>query len=253
MRAPWATTSTRRILDAYRWLITRYRPDDRIALFGFSRGAYTVRSLAGLIGRCGLLDPEDLEGAALEKRMEHLYWKGYRERTPGWSDGLRFLYDPANEDIPIRFVGVWDTVGALGVPDNLGFLRPGEVAKRTFHDLDLDPRIPTARHAVALDELRGPFFPSLWNADSAPDQSIRQVWFAGSHMDVGGGHVERGLADVTLAWMLDEVRERTDIALADLQGQISRTPSTSCTMTTATSSALASRSSWTTRSTRRRS
>jgi hypothetical protein len=214
-----------KIVDAYRWLVTRYRPDDRIALFGFSRGAYTVRSLAGMIGRCGLLDPEDVEGAALEKRIEHVYWKGYRERTPGWSDDLPFLYDAASEDIPIRFVGVWDTVGALGIPDNLGFLRPGEVAKRTFHDLDLDPRIPTGRHAVAIDEMRGPFFPTLWNEEhAAPDQRIRQVWFAGSHMDVGGGHAERGLADVTLAWMLDEVRERTDIALADPQGQIVPNP-----------------------------
>ncbi|MEJ2889207.1 DUF2235 domain-containing protein [Actinomycetospora aeridis] len=200
-----------RILEAYRWLATTYRPGDEIALFGFSRGAYTVRSLAGMVRWCGLLDTAGLDGPEITRRVARLYREGYRGRRahgPPLEGAL--AHRPEEPDVPITFVGVWDTVGALGIPDHLGWLEHGDPGRYTFHDVGLDPRIPHARHAVAVDERRGPFAPTLWS-DPAPGQDTAQVWFPGGHLDVGGGHEDRGLADVTLRWMLDEAERVTPL------------------------------------------
>lgn len=216
-----------RILEAYRWLIRYYRPGDEIALFGFSRGAYTVRSLGGMIGRCGLIDPSGLDAAAVDVLVHRAYVEGYREENPGWSNGVDLAYrpDPDDDAFPIRFIGVWDTVGALGIPANLEWLHPEEHDRYAFHNLKLDHRIPAARHAVALDEMRGPFSPTLWDpAALSPNQDVEQVWFAGSHMDVGGGHTDRGLADITLEWMLDETQKLTTIGLTAPGTQIAPDP-----------------------------
>jgi len=106
---------SRNVMDAYHWLTTRYEPGDRLALFGFSRGAYTARSLAGMIASCGLIDTTGLDDATIWRRIEHVYHRKYRqgrEADPRWRDGLTFRYDPADEQrIPVHFIGVWDTVG----------------------------------------------------------------------------------------------------------------------------------------------
>jgi hypothetical protein len=198
------------VMDAYHWLTTTYRPGDRIALFGFSRGAYTARSLAGLIAACGLIDTTCSDEDEVWRQIRHVYHRRYRLRRDadqGWRDALRFTYDPEQTDpIPVDFIGVWDTVGALGIPDNLGWLNLLDPARRhAFHDVRLNPAVRHGRHAVALDEQRGPFTPTLWS-DPAPNQDIKQVWFPGSHMDVGGGHPETGLSDGALKWMIDESR-----------------------------------------------
>jgi Uncharacterized alpha/beta hydrolase domain (DUF2235) len=199
---------SRSVRDAYGWLAESYRPGDRIALFGFSRGAYTVRSLAGMITACGLLDVSGTSADEAARLVEQVYRTRYRARDraePGWRRGLRFRFDPDDAaDIPVEFIGVWDTVGSLGIPDNLALVNLVDLPGRyRFHDVTLNPHIRHGRHAVALDESRGPFSPTLW-ADPAPGQDVRQVWFPGNHGDVGGGHRETGLSDGALVWMMRE-------------------------------------------------
>lgn len=198
---------SRNIKSAYAWLARTYQPGDAISLFGFSRGAYTVRSLAGMIAACGLLRfGPDLSPAERWARVDAAYDHGYRpgkDRNPQWSDGLDF-----HDLVSIRMIGVWDTVGSLGVPDSFGVLNLFDVESRhKFHDTTLSPMVEHARHAVAMDETRAQFTPTLW-ADPGYDEhsghSFKQVWFPGNHGDVGGGHLETGLSDAALRWMVSE-------------------------------------------------
>ena len=193
------------LLKSYRFLVDNYQPHDRISVFGFSRGAYLTRSLAGMIGTVGIIDRTALEGAALDAAVAAAYGryqthkaelKGERRaggdapRRPVTDEALPLAYDPDSPDIPVVLVGVWDTVGALGIPSYLGL--PDLLGSREryeFLDVVLDPRIPHARQAVSLDEMRGPFRPTLWDETAASAaQDIAQVWFPGDHCDVGGGH-----------------------------------------------------------------
>ncbi|WP_028922128.1 DUF2235 domain-containing protein [Pseudonocardia acaciae] len=189
------------IKSAYSWLATHYRDGDAICLFGFSRGAYTVRSLSGMLSACGLASfPEDMAPSERWHEIDRLYDKVYRPARgqPAQS--------PPYPPPPIRFLGVWDTVGALGIPDQLGLLNLLDIdGRHRFHNTTLSPQVEHARHAVALDEARGPFTPTLWTGigESRPG-TVRQVWFPGDHCDVGGGHRQTGLSDCALRWMIDE-------------------------------------------------
>ena len=190
------------IKSAYSWLATTYQSDDAICLFGFSRGAYTVRSLAGMLATCGLATTLASSSPADRwAEIDRLYDEVYRP-TRG-----RPAVNAPYPRVSIRFLGVWDTVGSLGIPDTLGVLNLFDVEDRhRFHDTRLNPLVEHARHAVALDETRGPFTPTLWTGGHAPgdDRSMRQVWFPGDHCDVGGGHLQTGLSDSALQWMIDE-------------------------------------------------
>lgn len=195
------------ILDAYQWLATTYQPGDTIALFGFSRGAYTARSLAGLITASGLIDIDELDASTAGQHVRRAYTH-YRAREDNrrWRAGLRFRFDPDNAPaMPVAFIGVWDTVGSLGIPNHLAGLNLLVPARRLEfrHNVTLSPHIKHARHALAMDERRRPFTPTLWE-DTAAGQDIEQRWFPGSHMDVGGGHLRTGLSDGALQWMADE-------------------------------------------------
>ncbi|MGI5466236.1 DUF2235 domain-containing protein [Streptomyces sp. CA-132043] len=180
------------ILDAYQWLVTAYRPGDAIALFGFSRGAYTARSLAGLITASGLIDIGGLDASTVGRHVRRAYVH-YRAREEGrrWRTGLRFGFDPDDAAaMPVDFIGVWDTVGSLGIPNYLAGINLLVPARRLEfrHNVRLNPHIKHARHAVAMDERRRPFTPTLWDNTAADhDQDIEQRFFPGSHMDVGGG------------------------------------------------------------------
>ncbi|HET9256389.1 MAG TPA: DUF2235 domain-containing protein [Pseudonocardiaceae bacterium] len=194
------------IKSGYSWLATNYQPGDAICLFGFSRGAYTVRSLAGMISTCGLATTLATELPATRwAEIDRLYDQMYRP-AEGRSGGRR-----PYPSVPIRLVGVWDTVGSLGIPDNLGVLNLFDVDDRhKFHNTELSSIITHARHAVALDERRGPFTPTLWTSETpepGTGRSIKQVWFPGDHCDVGGGHRETGLSDRALQWMVKEAIE----------------------------------------------
>jgi len=194
----------RNILSAWRWLCRTWQPEDRIFLFGFSRGAFTVRSLATVLTTCGLPALRELPDTGQWKLLEAAFQKGYRERkAPGdWLSAAKLLLEPAA--LRIHFLGVWDTVGALGIPDNLAILNLLDDRKRyAFHDTDLSTQVLQARHAVALDERRASFAPTLWTATER-HAGVKQVWFPGVHCDVGGGYAETGLSDGALAWMVAE-------------------------------------------------
>jgi len=202
---------TRNVLSAYRWLGSAYRDDpdggDHLFLYGFSRGAYTVRSLAGMIGQCGLLDLTGLDDGEVWRRVERAFKQGYRKGrdAAAWADaGWRFHGGGPGTTFPIHFIGVWDTVGALGIPDDLTLLNLLDDPKKyAFHATDLGDGVAHARHALALDEVRASFSPTLWT-EVAADRDVRQVWFPGVHADVGGGYPETGLSDCALQWMVEE-------------------------------------------------
>ncbi|KPU61987.1 hypothetical protein AN403_6148 [Pseudomonas fluorescens] len=195
------------IMSAYQKLCYCYQPGDAIFLFGFSRGAYTVRSLAGFIGRCGLLQIAGLPPAEVWARIQTLLTSGYRRKTEQRKDwtaqGWKF-HNKAGASIPIHFIGVWDTVGALGVPDDMALLNLLDNRERyTFHDTTLHPSVKRACHALAMDERRASFQPTLWS-QPPKDTQLKQIWFPGVHSDVGGGYQNCGLANGALMWMIDE-------------------------------------------------
>lgn len=199
----------RNIQSAYAWLCRNYQPGDAIYLFGFSRGAYTVRSLGGLTTRCGLLDLAGIADQEAWKRVEAVFRNGYRERKETREDwigrGWKFHQSaPGSHDIGIHLIGVWDTVGALGIPDHLGLLNLlDDPSKYKFHDTMLSDKVAHGRHAIALDEMRGAFQATLWTKVK-PGRDVKQVWFPGVHSDVGGGYRETGLSDGALKWMIEE-------------------------------------------------
>lgn len=205
------------IMSAYSWLCHNYQPGDRIYMYGFSRGAYTVRSLAGLVTNCGLLAPENAKGEETWARITRIFERGYRQRDissqaetiKDWKkDKWKFHHNgtPNQHKIPIHLVGVWDTVGALGIPNDLALLNLLDANDdHRFHDTNLNPLIINARHAVALDEIRASFQPTLWLDNGSENSSrLKQVWFPGVHCDVGGGYRETGLSDQALLWMIEE-------------------------------------------------
>jgi len=187
------------IMECYQFIFENYQAEDKIYLFGFSRGAYTVRSLSGFIHLFGILPksrPELIERAYAIYEIED-----HEERKQKADD---FLSRHHNHWCNIEFIGVWDTVGALGVPfkavdlvvDRIPFFR------HQFHDTALSPSVKHGCQALSLDDERLTFHPTVWDETKIQtDQQIEQVWFAGVHTDVGGGYAERGLADITLDWM----------------------------------------------------
>lgn len=187
------------IKDAYRYIVQNYEPGAAIFLFGFSRGAYTIRSLCGLINNCGILRRPD--AARIEQAFEH-YKKVGERWAPEGAAARRFRERHAHPSREIRFAGAWDTVGALGIPFSLLglFDRTDE-----FYDTKLGPNVRTARHALAIDERREDFEPTLWQSRAGLD--LEQVWFAGVHGDIGGGYEpdeqDRLTSDFPLAWMME--------------------------------------------------
>ena len=156
-------------------------------MFGFSRGAYTVRALAGMLYRCGLLQKGSVN---LVPYVSRIYHTGDPDNI---ASGFKQTY--CQECRP-HLIGVWDTVGSLG-----WFLG------RTFFDTKLNLDVTFGYHAVSIDERRRQFPVSLWNeAVTADRQSIEQVWFPGVHSDVGGSYAEAGLSDIALAWMLEKAQ-----------------------------------------------
>ncbi|MBK9386341.1 MAG: DUF2235 domain-containing protein [Planctomycetes bacterium] len=186
------------IFDAYRFLMANYEAGDELFFFGFSRGAYTARSIGGMIRKCGILKRSSFEQYANAMQL-------YRsEAKPDGPEAVAFRREHSitgDEPIPIRFIGVWDTVGSLGIP--LQGLRWLTFRKHAFHDTELSSLVKHACHALAIDELRGPFEPTLWTAKPKDGQLVEQVWFSGVHSDVGGGYNDDRLSDLTLAWMLE--------------------------------------------------
>jgi len=217
------------VRDAYRFLGQNFTPGSEIYVFGFSRGAYTARSLGGFIKAAGLL----------ERPSEKDVWRAYMDcyataprvvaRPRGWDfDRVRgWLVEkagdavgrlgggdvaslPRHAGVKIRFLGVYDTVGALGVP-----LTGASVVNEPivgFHDTTLGDLVEHAAQALAVDEKRGPYLPTLWtqaaNAAAIAGQSVLQVWFPGVHSDIGGGYADKGIGNLTWDFMMGQASER---------------------------------------------
>lgn len=199
------------VKQAYKALGRIFEPDDKIFLFGFSRGAYTARSLAGLIGLCGIPKGQQGEIIATTERAFQIYRLSSRAQTRG-DKAKRHVekYSHVDKDgraiNGIHFVGVWDTVGALGIP--LGLLRSYNRYRFKFHDTTLGDHIQRAYHALAIDERRGPFKPTLWRENKASgNQVVEQLWFPGVHSNIGGGYIDRGLSDRAFLWVCLNARK----------------------------------------------
>jgi hypothetical protein len=200
------------VLAGYRFLALNYEPGDEIFVLGFSRGAYTARSMVGMIGKVGLLT----RSALVEERLPEAVAR-YKHHDPVGgkfgSSAAEFRHDYCHAETPITFLGVFDTVGALGVP---GAVRRGH----QFHDVQLSDAVKCARQALAADEPRMKFEPCLWEVPAKDgtsestatgdneDKRVRQVWFEGVHSDVGGGYAEAGLSDTALLWMVTEANRQ---------------------------------------------
>lgn len=208
-----------RIARGYTFISRNYAQGDRIYIIGFSRGAYTARALAGLIANKGLLAKKFNQGEDASYDMAMQAWFSYRNgiKQSNYQNRLQnmltaftnlknfFLQNKVKEsdfikDIKIEAVAVWDTVGALGIPDfefadNRAEIRDGFA----FADNALNPKVLRGFHAVAIDEMRLLFTPTLWEKRDG----IQQYLFAGAHADVGGGYKEAGLSDCALKWMID--------------------------------------------------
>lgn len=224
---------TENITDAYHWLVLNYEPGDHIYVFGFSRGAFTARSFVGLMRNCGIMSRRSLTSIAAAVKL-------YRDRSddatpsserarqfrlehcpglclPGdrdWRNVARPGADGANAiDLSIRYLGVWDTVGALGIPQHLTALTFAN-RKWRFHDTQLSAFVERARHAVSADERRRTFEPALWtnlddlNAARPGPPMYEQLIFPGTHGGVGGGGPVRGLSDAGLAWIFRGAKEQ---------------------------------------------
>lgn len=202
----------------FQWLSKSWREGDEIWLFGFSRGAYTARSLAGLIRKCGLLKP-DAKGELTSADVDAAYTLYRNDLHPDDPQMVAFRAAHSHE-VLIRFIGVWDTVGALGIPGVASWF-PYARSRYAFHDTELSKIVQYAYQALALDEHRPDFKPTKWTRPAqslSPGESptawkpeqieVEQRWFVGAHSDVGGGEKTDGaghspdtLPEITLAWM----------------------------------------------------
>ncbi len=191
------------VQEAYRFVANNYLPGDRLYIFGFSRGAFAARSLAGFIGAVGLLDKKRLAWLPEAYKIYRTIPE-QRQNSP-YKQTLEKHKIERTKDIPIHFVGVWDTVGALGSPTPL----MNRLSKRWvgFHDTALGKDVKHAYHALAVDERRRPFKPDLWTAMGHEKQIVEQVWFAGVHSNVGGSYKNNVLSSITLKWMVERAEE----------------------------------------------
>lgn len=192
-----------KITQSYTQIAHVYEAGDEVYLFGFSRGAFTARSLAGFIAACGL-PTGHFDDSCVQKAFS-----AYRDPV-NRTQILAGLSGCGLGDATVRMIGVWDTVGALGIPALLGGFDEKQFG---FLDTTLHPCIQNAFQALAIDEHRRQFPATLWTSAPTPGQTLEQVWFAGCHGDVGGGTEMGGgvddqtrLCDITLAWMLSKAQ-----------------------------------------------
>ncbi|SFG53077.1 DUF2235 domain-containing protein [Methylobacterium gossipiicola] len=209
-----------KIRQAYRFLSKHYRPGDEIHLIGFSRGAYTARSIVGYLFAAGLLKPEH----CTQEREEEA-WRHYRTSPVDRNCGHRHALEPFLHDgdrLRIKSLAVFDTVGALGIPSRL--LLAANRRWFEFHDTRLSSIVENSFHAVAIDEHRPSFEAALWHrpkSKSVTNTHVEQVWFPGAHGDIGGGYSrwnegEAGRQDIAFAWMRRRLVDHLGLHFADL-------------------------------------
>jgi uncharacterized protein (DUF2235 family) len=218
----WGITAN--IVDCYEALMLKWKPGMKVGLFGFSRGAYTVRCLGGVLGTCGIAMSDggapiskEEEGSGAERRRqiaeEAVAAYKIKDERARKAAGEKFAQRYRAEAVIPEVIGVFDTVKALGLP---GIMNAANPYKHEFHDTELSTRIRVGLQALSIDENRKEFAPVLWD-DLSPEaiqagQVIEQCWFPGVHSDVGGGYDDdSNLSDVALAWMLGRLRELTGL------------------------------------------
>jgi hypothetical protein len=205
------------VRSAYAFFVDNYQDGDEIFLFGFSRGAYTARSVAGMLAHVGLLRKHHMEN--FEEVWDY-YRQPKRRRDREETTFLANFADRAPRDeLVIRCIGVWDTVGALGIPGS-HFCQTAY----QFHDTNLAPGVEYAFQALAIDEERQPYQPAIWHPSDKPrvKQVVEQVWFPGAHSNIGGGYPEHGLSDAALFWLAGKVAPLLDLDQGYLCAQAER-------------------------------
>ena len=208
---------SRNIKQLYREICRVYEPGDQIFLFGFSRGAFTVRTLSGLINDSGLIDARNYGTEDRFRAQARAAYAAYRCKYRAWLTRLawrgginadEFRRKFARQDVPskpIRLLGVWDTVDAVGLPFKLADVWNKVVWQYKFETSTLSPVVECGRQALALDDERGAFEPVLWDeTDPSTRARVHQVWFPGAHSNVGGGYPQHGMSLVALDWMMRE-------------------------------------------------
>ncbi|KAI9820509.1 MAG: hypothetical protein M1832_003700 [Thelocarpon impressellum] len=223
------------IREAYSFLANNYSHGDEIILVGFSRGAFTARSIAGLIGSIGLLtkrglvnfyeifkDYENSQNPKYHPKFPDVPFKNKPNiLDPRYAEELE-KRDMTRLDVPIKVVAVWDTVGSLGIP-RIGWLEKIGIAasnkEYAFYDTKLGNHIEHAFHALALDELRTPFSPAVWERPKGVTTNLKQCWFPGAHSNVGGGYDDSELANITLAWIMAQLKPFVDFDRGYLEDQ----------------------------------
>jgi hypothetical protein len=208
----------RNVIELYKFLCRNYKTGDNIYLFGFSRGAFTVRVLAGMINYCGLLtdcrDEQLLHKTAREKFNVYRYERynyGYLSRAFRVLTSVfrRKSERGGNVKPRIKFIGVWDTVDAYGLPiDELAVVWNKFISPIRFPDQKLSEKVDKACHALSIDDERHSFHPVLWDESEEVTNRIEQVWLPGVHSDVGGGYPMKDLALISLDWMISRVEAR---------------------------------------------
>lgn len=210
------------VREAYAFIANNYERGDEIILIGFSRGAFTARTVAGLISGIGVLTKKGLSYLPeIYKDVLHRRDRRYRSKYPDVpfpnkpsANNPRYVEELQRRgltkmNVPIKAVGVWDTVGSLGIPrvgilQNLGLQRD-ESREMAFYDTKLPDGLENAFQALALDETRNSFAPAVWEKPPGNRTRLRQVWFPGVHSNVGGGYDDQELSNITLAWMMSQL------------------------------------------------
>ena len=195
---------SKNVRQCYEFIFEHFEHGDKIFLFGFSRGAATVRSLTGFIHRFGILPRS-------RTRLIGKAWRIYKIKDDNKRkyEAEEFVKQSHTMWTNVEFLGVWDTVAALGVPNTKIDKVLNWIVPHGFHDFSLSESVNHGYHALAIDDCRKSFHPVLFHprteekqAKIEKDQTLRQVWFMGMHTDVGGGYEKSGLSDIVLEWMV---------------------------------------------------
>jgi len=228
-----------KVRDLYEFLARHYQAGDTIYIFGFSRGAATVRAFTGFIDSCGLLDKSKTTEVDFQERINQaLHAYENISSKPELASDFKQKYAVNGEgyapdaNLQIHFLGVWDTVSALGFPNGTWktsdwFFKSLDLASKQlekltdkywphqFYNYKLNNSILYACQALSIDDERKTFHPKVWNESSREPDSVEQVWFAGVHSNVGGGYPRTGLSNVALEWMLKQATEKGLVFIQD--------------------------------------